>query len=122
MDLSTEYIDMSREAKEIQELWEFRDGDYIEHKRNANCWSGYDAFDYPGYPLKEQGAVWLPRQDQLQDMLGDYYYTSSIMYYILEFGTDHDAPEPISWEKVWLEAVMWEKYQKTWNGETWVTA
>ena len=62
-------------------------------------------------------VTWLPRQDQLQDMLGD---TLSLQY----FDELHDAYQLYgsyakTHEQLWLAYVMYEKFGKKWNGKEW---
>ena len=65
--------------------------------------------------------IWLPRQDQLQGMVGRdwrYIFPKFIWWY-----TDVDMRhlEIISsMEQLWLAFVMKEKFGKTWNGEEWI--
>jgi len=103
MDTSKEYIEMCRKATEIQELW-----DLVESDK-------YSVFiDF----------VWCPRQDQLQDMVFDEddnlrvwcyeiykFCDSKLGQHYREYGT---------MEQLWLAFVMWEKYQKKWDGKEWV--
>ena len=73
--------------------------------------------------------LWLPRQDQLIDMLvgvGDYYYNALLPLYNWTRG----GPAPDDWrtkdsrnftsmEQLWLAFVMKELYSKTWTGSEW---
>ena len=64
-----------------------------------------------------QKFIWLPRQDQLQQMIAKFY--------LLPFNTFHkfcikNQVEFNSMEQLWLTFVMWQKYHKIWNGEDWV--
>ena len=71
--------------------------------------------------------VWLPRQDQLQEMLDwDIYgsYHTSLKVSMLEkfccsktkIGIE---TEDITMEQLWLAFVMSEKFSKQWTGEKW---
>ena len=118
MDTSKEYILMCKKAKEIQKLRTPKDGDFAlfddEITIIYNC----------GIGTWSRGYTWLPRQDQLQEMvtllfcsvggecfLLDYFYT---FYKSLK-----EKIKGMSMEQLWLAFVMKEKYQKTWNGKDW---
>ena len=67
----------------------------------------------------------LERQDQLQEMLGDYYHCVAQIYWWKEttrigdyYGYDYDTFS--SMEQLWLAFVMKEKYNKVWNGDEWI--
>ena len=88
---------------------------------------GYDEGDGITYT----SLVWLPRQDQLQEMVIDIIDCSShsATANLINFGTrlqqfvkdDYDYwMQFTSMEQLWLAFVMKEKYNKTWNGEKWV--
>ena len=69
--------------------------------------------------------VWLPRQDQLQEMLSNVEYKIELLHCFYmdcwqwlicvskkEFKGD-------SAEQAWVQVYMWHKYYKTWNGQKW---
>ncbi len=107
MDNSKIYIKMCKKAEEIQELRKHGEHDYYGNTSNGihRCW--------------------LPRQDQLQEMvwrenaqhtLLDFYNGAGGLFnegqkYWLQF---------ISMEQLWLAFVMKEKYNKVWNGKEWI--
>jgi len=79
-------------------------------------------------------TIWLPRQDQLQEMIGKEYPLSfmALVDFVLSY-EDPDADKPAelcadnevltkltSREQLELAFVMKEKYNKTWNGEDWI--
>jgi hypothetical protein len=107
MDTSPEYIKMCEKAKEIQELWHNID-------RDENCF-------YAFVPEAEESSIWLPRQDQLQEMVRQTNETSPELnqrfndhLYNLHIGEDK-----YSFELLWLIFVMREEYNKNWTGEEW---
>jgi len=81
---------------------------------------------YSVTPTEGTKAAWLPRQEDLQEMLGDFGHQKD------RFGvlfTPH-LPEPskrwfpywskfTSWEQLWLAFVMIELYGKIWNNGQW---
>ena len=122
MDISKEHINMCDKAGEIQELDpSSEEGNYYVDVDGDVCvWSGYSQWDYPGIPNKR---IWLPRQDQLQDMI-DWspfsYKVSTICYQIDDFYKNlDDSWMPESMEQLWLAFVMREKFNKQWDGNQW---
>jgi hypothetical protein len=81
-------------------------------------------------PIREEGDIWLPRQDQLQNMIEDKnlivsfssfcMYGYSHMMFELEgkkYGyCNHVAFK--SFDQLWLEFVMIRNFKKTWDFET----
>jgi len=61
-------------------------------------------------------TIWLPRQDQLQEMVGQPYSRPSKQLRELAEFSDEGHPSA-SFEQLWLAFVMKEKYGKTWKGE-----
>jgi len=66
MDTGIEYIEMCKKSKNVQEEWSASCGDFVYR-------SEYDVFEI--YTSRElinaihsSSYIWLPRQDQLQDM------------------------------------------------------
>jgi hypothetical protein len=76
------------------------------------------------------GATWLPRQDQLQEiikeLIGDlpnitYRVLYSFNYFVSTHDENRDTPTSLdSFEQLWLAFVMAEKYQKVWDGSDWI--
>lgn len=71
---------------------------------------------------KKQNLIWLPRQDQLQEMV---YYNGITGHLLNDFDRWYriDSPQGVerwSFEQLWLAYVMKEKYGKVWNKEAWV--
>ena len=72
---------------------------------------------YTGY----NNCTWLPRQDQLQDMLNHHPFTWD--YFDKECVRMSWVPhEGVSTtkEQAGLMVVMFQKYHKTWNGKEWI--
>ena len=128
MDTSETYIKMCEKAEEIQESkWSKRfpshlvgtywqttkkqlidlDGDFLAEIKDTDN-------------ISETRYVWLPRQDQLQDMITDrpmsgllLDFRDSALAFLWGDGLD-------SMEQLWVAFVMKEKYNKVWNGEGWI--
>ena len=107
MDTSEEYVKMC-DSSEIQEHTRANPGD-VHLCRNG---------DESG----ASGFVWLPRQDQIQDMLQPIELHelldmcgngSGIMWEALHEYAD-------SFEQLWLAFYMHEKHKKVWDGKKWV--
>jgi hypothetical protein len=135
MDTSKEYIEMCEKAQEIQEL-----------RYNGYEWGDY-YFYYNYYDvciqtpenyievstskgitelvIRKDNHVWLPRQDQLQEMLIHKYISFDYpLFAMVEdlYNQENDMfdSEPEnqrSLEKAWLILLMCEKYDKSWNPE-----
>ena len=140
MDTSETYIKMCEKAVEIQELrkgntttlegiepWLEGDFFYIP----PDDFAGYVAiaFDcddtYYSKPKFEDMAIWLPRQDQLQEMLPQDKPSNRIKVMLASKFAHFVAQErkyDATWEQYWLAFVMKENYNKVWNGEDWINA
>ena len=83
------------------------------------------------YNDSHEDAIWLPRQDQLQEMLGGYEETLALL--MNYFGDPCDSlgnrdglsinndyfNRFTSMEQLWLAFYMKEKYNKVWDGKNW---
>lgn len=145
MDTSESYIKMCEKAEEIQAQWLNHDteGDFAVSTKTIEGYNGfwelkanevmivgndseYDLTIEQQADIDETGAIWLPRQDQLQEMVGVNWVRT-----LNDFGwwvNDNSADEwsfdnVLFWgsmEQLWLAFVMKEKYNKVWNGTDWV--
>jgi len=120
MDTTEPYVKMCEKAVEIQEL---APNFVINYRRDelhidlsGNWWF-----------LKRGKAIWLPCQDQLQEMVdsaiaGQIHLMDAFMHDEQYHGYDLMMPEEMftSWEQLWLALVMLQKHGKIWNGEDWV--
>lgn len=141
MDKSETYIKMCEKAEEIQGRRPFKDDYYCESRE------GIIEYKNVSYVSGDK-CIWLPRQDQLQEIYISWRNETRLDGYALldnielgeEFGDwlkSYTEQEPYSWlnkptdirgwvapsmEQLWLAFVMKEKYNKIWNGEDWVKA
>jgi hypothetical protein len=140
MDTSPEYVKMCAVADEIQKVWELSDGDfYYNQKRKdksvivvLNGWlnsrTSFDRFHQSDYS-------WLPRQDQLQEMIMSLYNGDDPIYKIATKNSQCDILlrrfkkftlaevsllRLTTFEQLWLAFIMKEKYNKIWDGNKWV--
>ena len=115
MDCSVEYIEMCRKANEIQ------------NKPVPLCFINYENvyIDYSGnfWSLEKHQQGWLPRQDQLQDVVFDETVgLQSRCYAIYNFSISFEKSGGNSiiidgsMEQLWLAFVMLEKFNKKWDG------
>lgn len=137
------YIRMCREAVEIQEGWEPRDGDQVSYwMKNYGVIEfteilhgcGGEVVDEIGHPIKNcQNVVWLPRQEDLQKIYKEQKELSFDCCYVQFKRWDafryqherfeHGLPyfeifETGDWNILWLCFVMETCYHKQWNMET----
>jgi hypothetical protein len=127
MDTSKEYIKMCEAAVEIQAAWNSTCGEfdvYVEMKiESGQTWVRYrDIEFYMENEKEEYKHIWLPRQDQLQDMVVSIYSNNDIKLlnsfskYILK---DYEKYMYCSMEQLWLAFVMKEIYNKIWSDGKW---
>ena len=142
MDTSPTFIKMS-DCPEIQGLRYipgkrdyFDDGDYYFWSLDDPSIAGHGKHGKSGIKIDHDdgwskddfpsNSIWLPRQDQLQKMMGisDLWVLTLRFEYFLRTEKTYNIREyPFgftSMEQLWLAFVMKEKYQKTWNGKEWV--
>ena len=127
MDTSKTYIKMC-DCEAIQEhtpvIGDFYWEEHIDGEETV--WTVFDTGnnDYQGL---DWGTVWLPRQDQLQEMvikLDGAANWSTLINWILSFEkflwSDYPITHFTSMEQLWLAFVMKEKYNKIWDGDKWL--
>lgn len=139
MDTSETYIKMCEKAEEIQSLRTMKtlkNGDFywcswmgkaVASRYKSGVEVMMQILDYTsnlgGY------NCWLPRQDQLQKMVGGFPDNINSFYL---FCGEFAYPEPewvglcsytqqfTSMEQLWLAFVMKKKYSKVWKDDKWV--
>ncbi len=132
MDTSPEYVKMCTAAAEIQESRPLRDplsfGDVFCCPTHGVIILGMMAVGLCcGTLERPTKKVWLPRQDQLQEMVGGSNRDTltklvSLMSWVdpMDLPNISDLPWEASLEQLWLCFVMLELYQKRWNGAVWI--
>ena len=150
MDCGEVYIKMCEKAVEIQRISvneeNLQQGDVIACILPHPTWYGHEELhkirlytcdgDWSDYTCSAMGDIsplhepytcgvkdhyiWLPRQDQLQEMCKEK------RAFVLSKRFDDDMenyitgdPDTWSMEQLWLAFVMKEKYHKIWDGENW---
>ena len=122
MDLSPEFINMCREAREIQNH-EFEVGDFFYGRFVGDQGYTVNIDDGNEYPAPN-GSIWLPRQDQLQEMynVGESWFKQpAIGRWLAEGKTKDEFWDFIdslgSYEQLWLCFIMDKLHNKQWDGE-----
>lgn len=119
MDISETYIKMCEKAEEIQnQKPDGSQGEFVFCE--GEVYQEMD--DCPLTPF-----IWLPRQDQLQEMVSfrgfiDWEHWLGHIYG-WNYGNKPNGHLHIfeTWEQLWLAFVMKEKYNKVWNEGDWET-
>lgn len=118
-----EYIKMC-DCPEIQDNWKPEEDDlyiYVRFLPLDKSIYLYNTRKLSPEEIKE--ATWLPRQDQLQEMIdGDFNITFG-NFYRFASAEKEDNDEVLkyeSYEQLWLAFVMKEKHDKTWHKDEWV--
>ena len=78
--------------------------------------------------LHNPDDTWLPRQDQIQEMLEKplcfdirfVHKPNALLYYLAKFQDQHPSIKYETMEQLWLAFYMYEKHGKVWNGDKWV--
>jgi hypothetical protein len=128
MDTSKEYIEMCKKAQEIQNYRQTMGlpsksfisykGDWFCHVGGVILVANQDIYQKPG--------TWLPRQDQLQELLigEDSSYSNRRDDMMMDFydfwgkirgNEDFDYCD--KYERFWLAFVMEKEYNKHWDNE-----
>ena len=122
MDKTEQFIKMC-DYPEIQEHWTIPpyEGDFYKlYKNEINVWHKKDEnLNQDSLPM----ATWLPRQDQIQEMLD--YGLGAFVNDFNEFceddldiyGNSTKFYDYKSMEQLWLAFYMWEKHSKIWLSE-----
>jgi len=135
-DMITElFIKQCEQAEEIQKLWKPELLDKVITKKTLtnNNYSqnavGYiKDFEHPydEYYYKNYGYIWLPTQEQLQEMWWDKDSALHPKDMFRRFSLVLDINEDyfylfLSPNELWLAVVMHELYNKRWTGKDWIT-
>lgn len=135
MDISETYFKMCKEGYQIRDTWMPAIGDDIDHHlfpdvisnvKYCGSFTTVTGMKFNGYE-EIRKVTWLPHQDQLQKMIGEFPYPFALLKFYLKKILYYDGKRPVyplsifrSGEQLWFAFVMHEKYQKEWNGSTWV--
>ena len=121
MDKTKEYIKMCGKAVEIQKQRVKSNGDFeVRFKNGVGTVEVYHHREITAH-YKPENHLWLPRQDQLQEMVdwNDYQLTARFSEFVhFEAGCDNSLYK--SMEQLWLAFVMSVKYDKVWKDDKWI--
>jgi len=127
MDKSSAYIRMCESAKVVQEQWKPEFGDFYVSMSlglTSPCQPIMSDLEKKVSYLKTIKAVWLSRQDQIQEMVIENYATPwdlAIAFSNVLMGDNASYFEKFdSMEKLWLAFIMLEKYKRKWEKGGWV--
>ena len=113
MDTSEQYIKMC-DCPEIQEKSEVY---------NDRCcfWASrlIDGSFSIWADLHSDNSRWLPRQDQIQEMMGYSHPRLAIEPFAI-YRSHNQWNHLETWEQLWLAFYMLENHQKIWNGDKWI--
>lgn len=133
MDTSEQYVKLCEKTTEIQKGWQPKGGDWCSYivepcSLDDPCYGHYTEKRIGIYTFEHpvpDGAIWLPRQDQLQKMVKVHhdctYHDTRIAFfnwYMRKWNTDILCQ---LWtdEQLWFAFVMDEIYGKQWINENW---
>jgi len=123
MDILKTYIKMSDHPL-IQEHWKPRKGDYVLQRDGLFRPIG-ESYIYSGggfglLPV-QVNYCWLPRQDEIQEMIGLEYTTpdAGSLQELTDFALDYNYNLD-SMEQLWLAFYMHEKHELIWDGAKWI--
>jgi hypothetical protein len=93
--------------------------------RESNCYVNFP--DYGSIEDWSNGgkeSIWLPRQDQLQEMVANkdrrqHQWQALLDYFTMWVDTTVKPNKGWSFEQLWLAYVMEKKYNKTWQDGEW---
>jgi len=131
MDCGNDYIKMC-DCEEVQGGWELKEGDFVSWSKPFKCVEVFNIDDveaWSAYKIRKDNGHWLPRQDQLQGMIG--LSVRSTLCQFVQFVWDFlGASETLfvsneyikqfkSMEQLWLAFVMHELHGKWWDEGKW---
>ncbi len=140
MDTSKTYVKMCEKAQEIQSIFNDReltsdDVLFISYDQ-GKTYKKEKILDLFPKPFIQEDynniVIWLPRQDQLQELMGSYDDCLELIYWwketgkIIIRGDDkedywlYSSSDFNSMEQFLLAAVMFRNYDKIWGGEDWI--
>ena len=128
MDTSEQYIRMT-DCPEIQDCRPDIQGlvwcTGICHEKLDTYWQKPGPLVFPGPNSRK--VVWLPRQDQLQDMVRHHHRCDIQSWLVEDFASwcrnrRSLIARETSMEQLWLGFVKHDKFEKVWDEEAWVNA
>lgn len=124
MDTSKGNVKICEKAKEIQSKRKFQDGDWVVLQDTTDKIPFIFSTHCKGcmWEIENLHPIWLPRQDQLQEMVFQGNDLVGQAIDLAKFRADNLDDNLVifhSWEQWWLAFVMRKLYNKVWTGEQW---
>ncbi|MEO5360912.1 MAG: hypothetical protein H7843_10770 [Nitrospirota bacterium] len=132
MDFSNTYITMCEKALFLQQAWEITYADYYCDRSATFATRDGSAgisiiddkvlIDVLNQDFNRSKAVWLPRQDQFQELL-NILDPFAIIHMLNEFTGTVDIAARERWqsmEQLLLCAYALHKHKKHWTGDNWI--
>ena len=141
MDKSETYIKMCEKAEEIQAQREAVIGNFYYDPLTGvrivgtTDPEGVNPFTIFNKQLEDSRFIWLPRQDQLQEMIRDITKPRRLIWVFYDWLKSLVVEDKVcpsgnyfsnsnlnyeSLEQLWLSFLMKECWNKTWNGKDWI--
>ncbi len=123
--ITDNYIKMCSKAEEIQKEWKPQAGDWQYWSNDKTKMANIFMITSLQKKYKANIRIWLPTQEQLQEIMfnikdigGHDYSDLGLLFSLFTDFIYRTAYKNI--HEFWLAFVMYEKYQKSWDGENWV--
>jgi len=125
MDTSETYVRMCDHPK-IQQGKEIKVGDFYFSSTEDKVLISYISH-HQGYIVKHpeqwdylngRKIIWLPRQDQIQKMIGDFNKVLPMLPQLERLDRDYNEIFT-TMEQLWLAFYMHEKHKLKWSGTKW---
>lgn len=120
MDTTEKYIKWCKKAEEVQKEWRIQKGDWSHHPYRNETELILTSILINVCHCKSCIRIWLPRQDQLQEMIitspdNCWFKLDSFETWKAKKIWPTSKSIPQSMEQLWLAFVMHEKYSKKWD-------
>lgn len=150
MDETEQYIKMMEKATKIQEEWKPKMDDIIQYKGNIMfihqqpiaqevifhqtelienwAYDFHDLIELYKQPFVKEECFWLPRQDQLQELIEPKmstflkWWRMNVSQLILKWDLIEYFEGAKTPEQLYLMFYMKSRCNEVWNGEDWVVA
>ncbi len=141
MDTSEQYIKMC-DCPEIQEQWKVEEGDWVAFCGDVKAIADYEIWALEKRELSDiecwnevvvlmgghfvdhfmearECFVFLPRQDQIQEMMGFHDFNFN---QIEELRTFYEVTDIAwqTWEQLWFATYMHKCHKNNWDGKEWI--
>jgi hypothetical protein len=116
---------MSREAKELQDIWDPKEGDLIVWDFDGNFKQDLLRLKKASkQDLQDLDVFWLPRQEDLIKIMENNWEHGRCElighFHNFSWNYIHDRCEKYDFNELWLMVLMEYVYDKRWDGNGWV--